>query len=304
MKGRVKKMKIVDLFSGCGGMSLGFQNAGFDVVAAYDNWAPAVRIYRDNFKHPIYEMDLNTEEAIEHIRQFFPDIIIGGPPCQDFSIAGKRNFQGQRANLTLRFAEIVSVIKPKWFVMENVYNIEKSPVLPAAIHILQDAGYGITTQVLNASYCGVPQARQRFFMVGLQGAEDGFLNDSLINNQAKEKMTVKDYLGNSLGTEFYYMHPRSYQRRAVFSINEPSATIRGINRPIPANYKPHPADKANITEGVRALTSKERSFLQTFPEEFVFQGKPSDIELAIGNAVPVNLAAYVAKCIIEYIDIN
>lgn len=112
-------------------------------------------------------MDLNAEEAIEHIRQFSPDIIIGGPLCQDFSIAGKRNFQGQRANLTLRFAEIVSIIKPQWFVMENVYNIEKSPILPTAIKTLKDAGYGITTQVLNASYCGVPQARQRFFMIGL-----------------------------------------------------------------------------------------------------------------------------------------
>lgn len=297
-------MNAVDLFSGCGGMSLGFQNAGIDVLAAYDNWLPAVNIYQDNFKHPIYNMDLSSENAIEHIRQHSPDIIIGGPPCQDFSIAGKRNFQGQRANLTLRFAEIVSAIKPQWFVLENVYNIEKSPILPTAKRILQDAGYGITTQVLNASYCGVPQARHRFFMIGLQGAEDDFLNDSLIKNQAKERMTVSDYLGNSLGTEFYYMHPRSYQRRAVFSIYEPSATIRGINRPIPSNYKRHPADKANIDEGVRALTSKERSFLQTFPEDFVFQGKPSDIELAIGNAVPVNLAEYVAKRIIEYMDVN
>jgi DNA (cytosine-5)-methyltransferase 1 len=97
------------------------------------------------------------------------------------------------------------------------------------------------------------------------------------------------------------MHPRSYNRRAVFSIYEPSATIRGVNRPIPENYKMHRADKADVGDGcVRALTTKERSYIQTFPEWFEFSGNKTKDEQMIGNAVPIKLAEYVAKCIQEY----
>ena len=292
-------MKTVDLFSGCGGMSLGFQNAGFEILAAFDNWEPTVNIYRRNFTHPIIKADLNDEDPVSQIQEMHPDIIIGGPPCQDFSIAGYRNM-GARANLTIRFAKIVSRLKPNWFVMENVYNIERMPVLPKATAIFKNAGYGLTTRILNASYCGVPQARMRFIMIGHLNDEDVLLGDLLDQRQSEKPMTVYDYLGDSLHTEYYYMHPRSYNRRAVFSIHEPSATIRGVNRPIPEGYKRHHADKADISEGVRALTSKERSYIQTFPEEFVFEGKKTDVEQAIGNAVPVKLAEYVARCIAEY----
>ena len=294
-------MRVVDLFCGCGGMSLGFQSAGFEIVAAYDNWEPAVNIYSQNFPHPVFKKDLLEDNTVEGILQFRPEMIIGGPPCQDFSISGKRNFVGKRANLTTRFAEIVSSIKPQWFVMENVYNIEKSPVLPAAINTLRNAGYGMTKRVLDASYCGVPQARKRFFLIGHLGENIGLLDDIISAHLAPKKMTVYDYLGNALNTEYYYMHPRNYSRRAVFSIHEPSATIRGINRPIPVNYKKHPADKASISDGVRCLTTKERSYIQTFPDSFRFEGAKTDVELAIGNAVPVNLAKFVGTCIAEYI---
>ena len=296
----VIRIKIVDLFCGCGGMSLGFQNAGFEIASAYDFWEPAVNIYKMNFSHPVFQKDLLDDDSIDEVRKYAPDMIIGGPPCQDFSISGKRDFVGKRANLTTRFAEIVVEIKPEWFVMENVYNIEKSPVLPAAIEKLHDAGYGITKRVLDASYCGVPQARKRFFLIGHMGDQDGFLEDVISKHMATSRMTVYDYLGDSLGTEFYYMHPRNYARRGVFSIHEPSATIRGINRPIPTNYKRHSADKADISAGVRCLTTKERSLLQTFPETFIFEGAKTVVELAIGNAVPVNLAKFVGKCIVEY----
>ncbi|MDR7239658.1 DNA cytosine methyltransferase [Neobacillus drentensis] len=293
-------MKTIDLFSGCGGMSLGFQNAGFEILSAYDNWEAAVNIYKENFSHKIYTMDLGDEKVVEHIKQFPSDIIIGGPPCQDFSIAGNRDYKSKRANLTISFANIIADVKPEWFVMENVYNIEKSPVLPEAVKILKDAGYGLTKRVLDASYLGVPQARKRFFMIGHLYSEDGFLNAEIDDNLSVKQMTVYDYLGDSIGTEFYYMHPRSYNRRAVFSIHEPSATIRGVNRPIPEGYKKHPADKAEISENVKALTTKERSYIQTFPEWFQLVGSKTAMEQAIGNAVPVKMAEFVAMRIMEY----
>lgn len=86
-----KQLKVVDLFCGCGGMSLGFQTAGFEIIAAFDNWAPAVSVYRTNFNHPIYEQSLDDNSVQLNIKEMQPDIIIGGPPCQDFSSAGHRN---------------------------------------------------------------------------------------------------------------------------------------------------------------------------------------------------------------------
>lgn len=284
-------------------MSLGFQNAGYEIEAAVDNWDGALDIYRANFDHPAIKADIYADETLEQLRKYEPDIIIGGPPCQDFSIAGPRQ-RGRRANLTIRYAEVVAELKPEWFVMENVYNIERMDVLPEALDVFKDAGYGLTRRVMDASYCGVPQARKRFILIGHLGDKDGFMDDVLVSHLAKKPMTVRDYLGDSLGTQYYYLHPRSFNRRGVFSIDEPAVTIRGTNRPIPPNYKRHHADKADIGDGVRALTYKERSYIQTFPEEFEFVGSKTNIEQAIGNAVPVKLAEYVANCINEYANVN
>jgi DNA (cytosine-5)-methyltransferase 1 len=185
-------------------------------------------------------------------------------------------------------------------VFENVYNIERFPTVTQLKQMLTDAGYGITTQILDASRCGVPQKRKRFFLIGKLGEVDNFLGETLMSGLADKQMTLRDYLGDSLNTEYYYMHPRSYNRRAVFSVDEPAATIRGINRPIPENYKRHHADKADVGDGVRALSTRERGYIQTFPDSFNLPGAKTDVELAIGNAVPPALAKYVGKCIMHY----
>jgi DNA (cytosine-5)-methyltransferase 1 len=293
-------MKTLDLFAGCGGMSYGFQNAGFNIDAAFDNWKPAIKVYSDNFSHPIFDLDLSSDEAIQEIAKHSPEIIIGGPPCQDFSIAGHNNKDSKRANLTVNFANLITTVMPEWFVMENVYNIERNPVLSKVKKIYKGAGYGLTSYVLDASYVGVPQARKRYFLIGHIDSEDGFLTDILKKNLSDKQTTVHDYLKDTLDIEYYYMHPRSYARRAVFSVHEPSSTIRGTNRPIPPNYKRHPADKAEISENVRPLTTKERSYIQSFPESFKLEGTKAQLEQVIGNAVPVKMAEYIAKCIKQY----
>lgn len=294
-------MRTVDLFSGCGGMSLGFQNENFEVIAAFDKWKPAIKVYQENFQHPIYDFDLATEESLQFIKNLKPQLIIGGPPCQDFSSAGKRDETLGRADLTLSYAHIVAGCKPEWFVMENVERILKSNILKNAISVFKKAGYGISYEVLDASYCGVPQARKRFFLVGHLKAKDGFLNPYFTKNQTKQPMTVHDYLGESLGVEFYYRHPRSYMRRGIFSIYEPSPTIRGVNRPIPKGYNKHSGDPVDVTaDGLRPLTTVERSYIQTFPKNFIFNGSKTDLEQVIGNAVPVKLGEFVAKCINQY----
>jgi DNA (cytosine-5)-methyltransferase 1 len=295
-------MRIIDLFSGCGGLSLGFQNAGFEVVAAFDNWQPAVSIYEKNFNHPIVNLDLSEFTAFDILKEYNFDMIVGGPPCQDFSSAGKRKEQ-DRADLTIKFAEIVAKVKPKYFVMENVDRITTTKTLKISLEIFKKNGYGLSQKILNASLCGVPQARKRFFMIGVLNEKDHVLAPYLEKHLAKEPMTILDYLGNSLGIEHYYRHPRSYARRAIFSIYEPSPTIRGVNRPIPKTYQFHEGDTTKELEKVRPLTTIERSYLQTFPKDFDWSSlTKSDLEQAIGNAVPVKLAEYVANCIKEYLN--
>lgn len=294
-------MKVVDLFCGCGGLSLGFERAGHEIVAAYDNWDAALAVYRDNFSHPAKKADLMYAESVsEDVAKYRPEMIIGGPPCQDFSSAGRRDEEGGRAILTVKFAEIVASVRPKWFVMENVSTIMKYGKVFEAIQILHKAGYGIAHQVLNAALCGVPQRRKRFFMVGLLGEQDGFFDDYFQKNLAKKEMTMRDFFGSSLGLDFYYRHPRSYARRGVFSLDEPSPTIRGVNRPMPSGYSLHPNDPVAELDSIRALTTWERAQVQTFPKNFRWSGSKTLVEQMVGNAVPVNLATYVGDAIREY----
>lgn len=296
-------MKVVDLFCGCGGLSLGFQEAGYNVVSGFDNWEAALDVYRMNFRHPVRKADLmNVEKVAPLIESYSPEMIIGGPPCQDYSSAGVRNEEGGRAILTVKYAEIIACVKPKWFVMENVSNILKYSKVFEAMDVFHKAGYGLSYTVLNAALCGVPQKRKRFFMVGTLGEQDGFFDAYFRKNQSAKEMTMRDFFGNSLGIEYYYRHPRSYARRGIFSIDEPSPTVRGVNRPMPSGYVLHHNDPVKSLENIRPLTTLERSEVQTFPKDFMWIGSKTNVEQMIGNAVPVNLARFVALAIKEYIE--
>ncbi len=299
-------MRCVDLFSGCGGMSLGFSRAGIDVVLAIDNWDKAVNVYKKNFSHDCYLHDLKDElSTLEIISKYDTDIIIGGPPCQDFSSAGKRNENLGRADLTYTFSNIICKYKPKYFVMENVERIKSSKVLADVIKQFISGGYGLTGLILDASYCNVPQARKRFFLIGILNEKHNVMASIVKKNISEEPMTIRDYLGNKLGVEYYYRHPRNYSRRGLFSIDEPSPTVRGVNRPVPLGYKKHQSDPLDATlANMRPLTTIERSYIQTFPENFEFYGTKTDLEQMIGNAVPVNMAELIAKSIMEYAHSN
>jgi DNA (cytosine-5)-methyltransferase 1 len=294
-------MRAIDLFAGCGGLTLGFQNAGFEVVAAFDKWKESCEVYAANFNHPIFQADLSDVEDVKCFQEWSPEIILGGPPCQDFSSAGKRDETLGRADLTVAYARMISKVRSEWFVMENVERIRASHVLKEAIAIFKAAGYGLSSTVLDASYCGVPQIRKRFILVGHRYSEDGFLDKYFVKNLSTQPLTVDSYMGKKLDVEFYYRHPRSYARRGIFSIYEPSPTIRGVNRPVPKTYQKHEGDLCDPKE-VRPLTTLERSYIQTFPEDFCWIGSKTCKEQMIGNAVPVKLGQYVAECILQHIQ--
>lgn len=297
-------IRVVDLFAGGGGLSLGFTQAGFEVVAAIENWKPAVAVYAANFTdHPVIELDLANEyKAASIIQGYQPDMIMGGPPCQDFSSAGKRDESQGRASLTLSFANLIARCKPRFFLMENVARAATSETFKAALNVFKSAGYGLTIRVLDAAYCGAPQLRKRLIVVGSMDERDGFLDAALDQGLSAEPMTLRKYFRNRLPFEHYYRHPRSYARRGVFSVDEPSPTIRGVNRPIPRGYPGHEGDTVAISESLRCLTTQERARIQTFPATFKLPGCKTDVEQVLGNAVPVKLAEYVAKHLATYID--
>lgn len=301
---KTEQYKVIDLFCGCGGLSLGFHNAGFRITSAFDWWDVALNIYKKNFSHPAIKRDLSNTDDLSDLEAIHPDIIIGGPPCQDYSTAGHMDENRGRAALTVSFAKIVEQIQPKYFLMENVAIIEKSKTLKVVNGIFKEAGYGLTQLTLDASKCGVPQKRMRFITFGVLGGEDQAAAEIFKKGQSEKSMTMRDYFGDSLGFQYYFRVPTNYSRRGIYSIDEPAMTIRGVDRPVPRGYKGHPADSAPLTPDIRTLTYQERSWVQTFPKDFIWEGSKTNINQIIGNAVPVKLAEYIANCIKMYIANN
>lgn len=282
-------------------MSLGFQNAGFEIVAAFEHWKPAIDVYRENFCHPCYEADLSVSDLPPEIIATRPEVIIGGPPCQDFSSAGPNKPGSARSNLLERFADIVTQVRPRFFVLENVPRSRLKPVFVRAVDRLRLAGYGLSQNVLDAAYYGVPQQRQRLFLVGALDAQDGFLDNLMQNRRAEAPLSIREYLGDELDTDYYFRVPTNYSRRGVFSVDEPSVTIRAIDRPIPSGYPGHPSDPVPIGPEVRTFSVLERSYIQTFPKTFNFSGNKTNLNTMIGNAVPVRLAEHVASALLSFI---
>ena len=287
------------MFSGAGGLSLGCQQSGASIVAAYDYWGAAVANYNANFSHPCFPFDLSDpDRAAVEIARHRPEMIVGGPPCTDFSSAGLRD-EGAKANLTPAFANTVAAVRPEWFIMENVERATLSQAYKEAREVFAGAGYGLSENVLDASLCGVPQKRKRFFCVGRLGELDGFLDAELRGGIAAAPMSLRDYFGEELGVDHYYRHPRNYARRAVFSIDEPSPTIRGVNRPVPPRHVRHAGDTAD-PQTVAPLTLEQRARIQTFPKDFIWLGTKTAKEQMIGNAVPVFLGRYVCSAVMRF----
>ena len=292
---------VVDLFCGAGGLSAGLMDSGMNVQAGFDHSDSSLEVYKNNLASHVYNLDLqNDDQVIYEVAKFEPDLIAGGPPCQDFSSAGKRT-EGINANLTEKFGKIVAGCIPNFFLMENVALVRNSQVYKDMLKRLQQIGYQFSEIIIDASYYGVPQARKRFFAIGWKSNKNfGSKFASWINEKkSKKPLTVKEYLGAYIDIEYYYRHPRNYSRRSVFSVYEPSPTIRGVNRPVPPQYKGNYLDSVPPLS-VRPLTSFERSQIQTFPRSWKWGTLNSNttLETNIGNAVPVKLASLIGEGIL------
>jgi len=176
-----KNNNVLDLFCGCGGLSLGFEMAGYEVKLAIDNWEDALVTYRHNHKGTktlnADLLNLDPKEIEDTYNLHDVSVIIGGPPCQGFSVAGKRIIDDDRNKLYKSFVRFVKHFKPKAFVMENVPNILSiggGAVRNAIITDFTELGYTVSYKVLTASDYGVPQNRRRAIFVGLRDKEYPF----------------------------------------------------------------------------------------------------------------------------------
>ena len=195
-------MKAVSLFSGAGGMDVGFSKAGVKVVWANELDVAAAQTYQKN--HPdtmLRQGDIKTLKA--ELQQFGSnsiDMIFGGPPCQGFSVAGKMNPDDERSKLIWEYLDIVRMLKPKVFVMENVKALGELPrwqsVREQIVSIAEGLGYTCFYKVLNAADFGVPQKRERVFFIGFLNTEYDVENlfENEIMNQRKPRVTLRECL--------------------------------------------------------------------------------------------------------------
>lgn len=170
----MKKNKIVDLFSGAGGLSLGFENAGFDPILAIDFWEPAIETYNKNRKKKVGQVQDITKLDDDFFGNY--DIenlvgVIGGPPCQGFSMAGKRIIDDERNKLYRDYFRVLKILQPDFFLMENVVgliNLNGGAIKDDIIRRANEIGYHVHYQILMASDFGVPQNRRRVFFIGIK----------------------------------------------------------------------------------------------------------------------------------------
>lgn len=313
-----KAPKVISLFSGCGGLDLGFHQNGFETVWANDINEWAVKTFQKNFSLII--SDKNIETIDPYTDKSIPpcDVILGGFPCQDFSVIWKQpGLNGERGSLYKSFLRFVDAKKPKAFVAENVKGLLSANNKEAVKTIIQDfeniaPGYLVKIQLYNFAEYGVPQFRERVLIVGIRmdqefefihpapthgpGRKISYVtagdalkevekvphNNELMNISPKTRLLLDLIPEGGNFTDVPKDHPL-YVKGMI------SHVYRRINRSEPA--KTIIAAGGGGTWGYhfpepRPLTNRERARLQSFPDNFVFVGSNAEVRRQIGNAVP------------------
>lgn len=216
-----KKLKVVGLFSGCGGLDLGFIQAGFDVIWANDFNADAVKTYQKNIGNHIICGDITKIKSSEIPDNF--DVLLGGFPCQGFSIANsKRNMDDKRNFLYLEMLRIIKDKKPKFFVAENVkglLSMEKGRIIEMIVSDFKKIGYKVDYKVLRASDYGVPQNRERVVIIGNRlGLTNPF--PKITHGEKNEKLspfvTVKEVVSH-LSNKRISINPIKVNKKLIFN---------------------------------------------------------------------------------------
>ena len=309
-------MNIISLFSGCGGLDLGFKRAGFEIIWANDIFVDAVETYKKNIGEHINTIDISNIDASK-----IPDCdgIIGGFPCQGFSMANmERTLDDSRNKLYLEFVRIVSNKKPKFFIAENVKGIltlGKGAVFEKIKSDFANAGYEVHHKLLNAADYGVPQKRERVVIFGIRSdiAQNVDVCFPAVATHAKDPASLET------------IKPWVSCGEALKDIPEPSNTSNLLNH-TGSKYKlrfngylghreinpdaPAPTitargdDKGGVViihhpNNHRRMTVREAALIQSFPLDFFFVGTNTSAYRQIGNAVPPLFAEHIAKGVQE-----
>lgn len=318
-------MKYVELFAGAGGLGRGLEAAGMKHGVSFEIGEAAHDVLVNTGKR-VHKTDLNDVATTAFLITGRPDIIVGGPPCQDFSKAGGRQ-EKTNARLTPIFAMTVSVLRPQWFLFENVDRAPRSRSYQYARATWKRAGYGLTELYVDCSRYGVPQQRIRFLCIGRLGERDGFLESAVRDAAAPRQMTVRDMLNPRRFPEdkallekgYFWARPWSGKSgevggRGVRSIDETCPTIIRTTHEAPGpSYVAHPED-AIPAEDAHLLTLDQIARIQGFPVGFDFRRRSqarardgwSDREVTqmIANAVPSPMAETIGKVIMAREDID
>lgn len=307
----MSKFKVVSLFSGAGGLDLGFHKAGFDIIWANDFDKYAVQTYKRNFKNKIILDDINNIDF-----SIIPsaDVVIGGFPCQPFSMMGSElGFEDTRGTVFFTVATIINKMidrgeKPKVVVLENVRRLlthDGGNTFKVIKHVLEhQLEYKVFYKVLNSSDYGVPQTRNRIFIVGF---DDKGVNFNF-PQKLELKQTMQDLLEKNVD-EKYFLSDRLLKTilsNGTGNYKAKSEIDLKIARPLCSTmHKMHRACQDNyVTDNgkVRRLTPREAARLQGFPDDFVIPVSDTQAYRQFGNAVTVNVAENVAKSILEVLD--
>ena len=306
-------INVLDLFCGAGGLSCGFEKAGFNILLGIDSDEHSLKTFKKN--HPQSEIisgdisKVTPKEILVKINNKPIDIIIGGPPCQGFSMAGNRNPLDPRNNLILNYLQLVINLKPKVFVIENVpgllsmKNEDGKKIIDIVKELSQKSGYFIKEYLLKAEEFGVPQKRRRIILVGSKDK-----NLSLIFKKSKIIPVKKVLLDKNQVPKSFFYSPKSiagFKKKEIVNKKlgrgfgwqildpeKPSYTIRA------RYYKDGSEALVRYSEDeIRMLTPPECAAIQSFPKNYKFEGSKMQIYKQIGNAVPPKLAYAIAKSI-------
>lgn len=296
-------MKVASLFCGCGGLDFGFDRTpGYEMLLALDSQAHAVGVYNANLTPVAQVRDVRALTEADKLLLGQADVILGGPPCTDFSTLGKM-VMGANADLSRVFCDIVCEAMPAYFVMENV---------PAMLSVgaavwaevegrFRDAGYGLSTQVLHAVDYGVPQRRCRLIVVGTLCCDDGEVTP-LLEALKVPHVSVRQQLeadGLPPTHEAFWYNQRNQLRRAVFSMDDTHPTL--CTRPIgniPPNYTFLKNDATNDRTKVQRLTAAQIASVHTYPTDWVWPPSFSRTVTLIGNSVPPRLSSALAQAVL------
>lgn len=318
-----KKLKVIDLFCGCGGMTTGLIDAGLDVICGIDIWDDAIESYQNNHDHLAICADL-TELSPSKFKKKYAindniDIIVGGPPCQGFSMAGKRDTKDPRNSLFMEYCKYLEFFKPKAFILENVIGIlsmktqNNEKVIDIIMENLEE-NYNCCINKLYASDFEVPQNRRRTIIIGIR--KDLKIKPKEIKPFLKkeDRLPVKNVLEKEKNVDKKYF----LSEKAINGINKKKekskkqgkgfgAQFLKMDKPsytIPARYWKDGYDalvKYNDNK-IRRLTIKELKRIQTFPDDYDFSGTNKDIIIQIGNAVACRFAYHLGKYIIKILQ--